>query len=63
MSAEYEFASQDTKKLKTEAGPSTSTAGDVVINIDDSDSSGLSDFDSDDDPGVHWAQHRRESGL
>ena len=58
VKAEHEFfASREAKKPKMEAGPSTYVP---VINIEDSDSSGLSDFDSDDESGVDWDQLRRE---
>ncbi|KAE8796321.1 hypothetical protein D1007_28695 [Hordeum vulgare] len=65
VKAEEEFfASRGAKKPKTEVGPST-VAGPsaLVINIEDSDESELSDFDSDDESSVDWKTLMRESGL
>ena len=62
VKAEEEFfASRGAKKPKTEAGPSTVAGPSApVINIEDSDESGLSDFDSDDESGVDWKALMRE---
>ncbi|KAE8776910.1 hypothetical protein D1007_50404 [Hordeum vulgare] len=56
VKAEEEFfASRDAKEPKTEADPSTAVGPSApVINIEDSDESRLSDFDSDDEFGVDW---------
>ncbi|KAI4994711.1 hypothetical protein ZWY2020_034352 [Hordeum vulgare] len=65
VKAEEEFfASRGAKKPKTEVGPST-VAGPsaLVINIEDSDESELSDFDSDNESSVDWKTLMRESGL
>ena len=63
MAEEEFFASRGAKKPKTEAGSSTAPGPSApVINIDDSDSYDLSEFDSDDESGVDWNQLRRECG-
>ena len=63
MAEEEFFATRAANKPKTEVGPSTVAGPSApVINIEDSDESGLSDFDSDDESGVDWKALMRDSG-
>ncbi|KAE8818135.1 ap2-containing protein [Hordeum vulgare] len=58
------FASRGEKKPKTEANPFTVAGPSApMINIEDSDESGLSDSDSDEEFDVDWKTLMRESGL